>query len=116
MNYKDLNCWKFAIELVNSVYELTNKFPDYEKYALRTQINRAVVSISSNIAEGSARKNNKEFIQFLYIALGSASELETQLIIAQNLKYISSDFDIYDKIVEVKKLILGLIKYLSNKG
>ena len=52
MNYKDLNCWKFAIDLVNSVYELTNKFPDYEKYALRTQINRAVVSISSNIAEG----------------------------------------------------------------
>ena len=116
MNYKDLDCWKLAMELVNSVYSITSTFPEVEKFALRTQMNRAVISIPSNIAEGCARNSDKDIVKFLYIALVSVSELETQLIIAENLKYLSNQKDIYDKIVNVKKVIIGLIKYLSNKG
>ncbi len=97
MNYKDLDCWKLAMELVNSVYSITSTFPGVEKFALRTQMNRAVISIPSNIAEGCARNSDKDIVKFLYIALGSVSELETQLIIAENLKYLSNQKDIYDK-------------------
>ena len=84
MDYKDLNVWKDSIDLVENIYKLVNTFPKEEVYALTDQLKRASVSIPSNIAEGSNRNTTKEFIQFLYIALGSASEVETQLIISQN--------------------------------
>ena len=79
-----------------------------------SQINRSAVSIPSNIAEGSARQSDKEMIQFLHVALGSAAELETQLVIAKKLGYKVKD-NIYDKIIDVKKVILGLVKYLKGK-
>ena len=76
-----MEVWKLSIDLVEKVYIITNDYPSNEKFGLVSQIRRAAISIPSNIAEGSARKSDKEFIQFLYIALGSLSELETQFII-----------------------------------
>ena len=114
MSYKKLDCWNLAIELVETVYGITSAFPDKEKFNLISQINRSAVSIPSNIAEGSARQSDKEMIQFLYVALGSIAELETQLIISQKLGYAVQN-DIYDKIVDVRKLIIGLVKYLKSK-
>ena len=114
MSYKKLNCWKLSIELVMDVYELTSNFPENEKFGLVSQINRAAVSIPSNIAEGSARQSDKEMVQFLHVSLGSIAELETQFIIAQRLNYLN-ETNIYDKIADVRKTIIGLIKYLKSK-
>ena len=82
MNHKDLDVWKKSMDLVEAVYALTKSFPDDERFGLTNQIQRAAVSVPSNIAEGSARKSDKELIQFIYIALGSLSEIETQYLIA----------------------------------
>ena len=79
----DLNVWKKGIELVEEIYKITSNFPKEEIYGLTSQMKRAVISIPSNIAEGASRQSSKEFIYFLYIALGSASELEKHLIIAK---------------------------------
>ena len=112
--HKDLDVWKKSMDLVESVYCRTERFPDSEKYGLTNQIRRCAVSISSNIAEGAARKTDKEFVQFCYIALGSLSELETQLLIAERLKY-SQNIDILENVVEIRRMLLGLIKYLKSK-
>ena len=85
--HKDLDVWKKSMDLVEEVYRRTDSFPPSEKYGLTNQIRRCAVSISSNIEEGAARNTDKEFVQFCYIALGSLSELETQLLIAERLKY-----------------------------
>ncbi|QFR42541.1 four helix bundle protein [Sulfurimonas xiamenensis] len=87
-DYKDLNIWKESMDLVENVYRLVKLFPKEEIYALTDQLKRAVVSVPSNIAEGQNRNTDKEFVQFLYIALGSASEVETQLLIAKRLNYL----------------------------
>ena len=93
--HKDLDVWKKSVSLVTSIYEVTKTFPKDEIYGITNQIRRSAVSIPSNIAEGSARKGEKEFIQFLYISLGSLAELETQLIIANNLKYVNlNDYEL----------------------
>lgn len=76
-NFRDLNIWKKAIELIKKVYEASRGFPREELYALSSQMRRSAISIPSNVAEGFRRKHNKEFKQFLYIALGSCAELET---------------------------------------
>lgn len=115
-NHKDLEAWKLSIEFVSEIYELTKVFPKEELYGLTNQIRRSAISIPSNIAEGSARQSDKEFIQFLHIAMGSLVELETQLIIAKNLSYIGTINNESDKIVVIRKLITGLIKYLKNKN
>jgi four helix bundle protein len=112
-NHKDLDVWKEAIELVLDIYEITKSFPKEEVYGLTSQIRRATVSIPSNIAEGAARSSKKEFLKFLYIALGSLSELETELIIAHRLGYFHRN-DIFKKLEIVKKLLLGLIKSLKK--
>ncbi len=115
MNHKDLDVWKKSMDLVEEVYALSNFFPDDEKFGLTNQIRRASVSIPSNISEGAARKSDKEFVQFLYIALGSLSELETQYLIAVRLKYITENKEIENKINEVKRLLLGMKNYLQKK-
>jgi len=112
--HKDLDVWKKSMDLVERVYRRTEGFPDSEKYGLTNQIRRCAVSVSSNIAEGAARNTDKEFVQFCYIALGSLSELETQLLIAQRLKY-SQNIDILENVVEIRRMLLGLIKYLKSK-
>ena len=102
--HKDLTVWSRSIELVKKVYDETASFPKEESYGLTNQIRRCSVSIPSNIAEGAARQGKKEFIQFLYVSLGSLGELETQLIIAQKLGYLNG------------KMLLGLIKHLKERA
>ena len=89
-SYKDLLVWQKGIELVKQIYQITGEFPASEKYGLSSQMQRAAVSIPSNIAEGQARHTTKEFIQFISHAEGSAGELETQLIIAAELGYCTT--------------------------
>lgn len=114
--HKDLDVWKEAVMLVKKIYELTSVFPKEEIYGLTSQIRRAVVSIPSNIAEGAARNSRKEFIQFLYIALGSCAELDTQLIIAKELGYINECQSLlFEDLEKIKSKILGLIRYFRNK-
>jgi four helix bundle protein len=84
-SYKDLEVWQLAVELVKDIYLVTGKFPASERFGLTQQIRKASVSIPSNIAEGQFRNSSKEFKQFLSVALGSAAELETQLIIAKKI-------------------------------
>ena len=87
-DYKDLKIWQKGIEIVDKVYEITSGFPKSELYGLAGQMRRAAVSIPSNVAEGFARKSNKEYKQFLYVSLGSCAELDTQLIIAKRRGYV----------------------------
>jgi len=114
--HKDLDAWKRSLDLVEVVYKVTRAFPQEEMYGLTNQLRRAVVSIPSNIAEGAARGSKKEFIQFLYIALGSLSEVETQLIIANRLGYVNDTNDMDQQLETVRKLILGLIRYLRARN
>jgi len=112
---RDLNVWKEAMNLVKQVYIETKKFPKEEIYGITNQIRRAAVSIPSNIAEGNGRKNRKEYINFLSIANGSLMELETQLIISENIGYLDKEnIDILLKQVElVSRLLNGLRKSLE---
>ncbi|MCK4696253.1 MAG: four helix bundle protein [Candidatus Cloacimonetes bacterium] len=108
--HKDLEVWKRAIEFVVSIYKLTETFPKEERYGLTAQMRDSSVSIPSNIAEGAGRNSNKEYIHFLYISLGSAAELETQLIISDKLNYIKKNKNFYfTEIVEIIRMLHGLI-------
>ncbi|MFC5269535.1 four helix bundle protein [Adhaeribacter terreus] len=89
--FKELKVWQEAMELAKAVYATTKLFPTEEKFGLTSQINRAAVSIPSNIAEGSGRGTDKDFAQFLNIALGSAFELETQIILANSFGFIPAE-------------------------
>jgi four helix bundle protein len=115
MTHIDLEVWKRSIKLVTDVYKLTSSFPKQEIYGLTSQIRRSAVSIPSNIAEGAARRSKTEFRQFLYVALGSASELETQFIIAKELSFIEEDIVtiLLKEINSISKMLLGLIKSLN---
>ncbi len=115
-NYKDLNIWKRSIELVKNIYEVSNSFPKGELYVLTSQLRRTAISIPSNIAEGFSRFHNKEYRQFLYIALGSCAELETQMIIANYLKYLDDDRfnDIINESEVICKMISNLIKKIND--
>ncbi len=114
MYHKDLEAWKLSIELVGDIYKITKQFPQSEIYGLTNQMRRCAVSIPSNLAEGAARASQKETLHFIDIAIGSLAELETQLIIAQNLNYISTSSDIIEKIKQVNALYIGLQKYLAQ--
>lgn len=114
-SYKDLELWQVSMNFVSEVYTLTKSFPKEELYGLTSQIRRCVISIPSNIAEGSSRKGTKEFIQFLWIANGSLSEFETQIEIAQKLGYIASIDIILEKVKHIRKMLHGLIHSLENK-
>lgn len=104
--YKELKVWQKAIELVTDIYRTTAKFPDKERFGLVSQINRAAVSIPSNIAEGAGRNSDKEFLYFLSVAHASSYETETQLIISHNLNYLlAKELDVLtDKINEWQKM------------
>jgi four helix bundle protein len=112
-HYK-LEAWKRARELVLSVYSLTQTFPKEEMFGLAAQLRRAAVSVPSNIAEGGAREGKREFAQFLNIARGSLSELETQLLIATDLGYIKADNAVFELVDHVSRLITGLRKSLRT--
>ena len=115
-NFKKLQIWNDSMSLINDTYSITAKFPSIEKFGLRSQLNRCVISIASNIAEGSSKRSNKHFIQFLEISLGSAFEWETQLIASKNLGYISEkEFCTLDgKISQIQKKISNFIEKLNN--
>ena len=114
-NYRDLVVWQKGIELTIGIYKLTSNFPESEKFGLTNQLRRAAVSIPSNIAEGHARKSDKEFGRFLRIALGSCAEIDTQIIIAKELEYIPKDIaaGLSARAVEIQKMIYGLIRSLQ---
>jgi four helix bundle protein len=116
MEHKNLDVWKKSMDLVEVTYKLTQQFPDSEKFGLTSQMRRSAVSIPSNIAEGAARKGDKELIQFLYIAIGSISELETQYLIAVRLKFTNKDEVIEGLLLNVKKMLLGFKNYVSKKS
>jgi four helix bundle protein len=113
--HKKLTVWKRAVDFVVSIYGAAKRFPKPEEFGLSSQMKRAAVSLASNIAEGAARQSKKEFRQFLYIAQGSASEIDTQLEIALRLGYVTPDE--MDKLSieldEIGKMLSGLIRSLS---
>jgi len=114
--FEDIQAWQKARELVKSVYRITSRGGFAKDYSLKDQIRRASVSIISNIAEGFARQTNKEFSQFLHIALGSVAEVQSQLYVAQDLNYVSKEEfgRIYELSSEVARLVTGFIKYLQG--
>ena len=115
MYYQELEVWKESIELVKEIYNVTLQFPADEQYCLASQIKRAVISIPSNIAEGAARYSDKDTSRFIDIALGSIAEVDTQLVIAKELGYITNNIDDTEKhLKHVNALLLGFKKYLDK--
>jgi four helix bundle protein len=113
-NFKDLKIWQKGIDLAKTIYKITESFPAKETYGIVGQMRRSVVSVPSNIAEGFMRRHNKEYRQFLYIALGSLAELETQVIISEQLGFLNKEESskIQTNIDEIDKMTTGLIKCL----
>ena len=112
-SYKDLEIWKLSITVAKLIYRLTNQLPKEEIYGLSSQIRRSAVSISSNIAEGFQRQHKKEFRQFLYQCLGSLAELETQLLITNDVHKIKLPEDLSEAIDILGKKIRTLIKVVN---
>lgn len=116
-SYKDLIVWQKAMDLVTMVYALTRQFPREELYGLTNQVRRAAISVPSNIAEGQARQSTAEFRNFLSIARGSLAEVETQLLIAQRLKYLTQK-DLSQVMAthqEISKMLPALISQLATR-
>lgn len=112
--YRDLDIWNAGIKLVKEIYKLAEKFPKEEMYGLSAQMRRSAVSIPSNVAEGFRRYHNREYRQFLYITLGSCAELETQITIAKELKYIQEEQEavLLEKLDHICRMTSNLIKKL----
>ena len=105
--FKDLEIWKRSRVFSYKIYEVTSKFPDSERFGLTNQLRRASVSIPSNIAEGSSRNSNKDFSRFLEIAIGSAYEIETQLLISKDLNLVSEETLelLISELIEITKMM-----------
>ncbi len=116
-SYRDLIAWQKAMDLVEKVYHLVHDFPANEIYTLSSQLKRSAISVPSNIAEGGSKKSIKDFIKFLNISYGSLAELETQILIAERVKFISKEKSemILQYSEEVAKIISGLISSLKLK-
>lgn len=112
-----LDVWKKSMNLVVEIYKITSQFPNEEKFGIISQMRRSAVSIPSNIAEGAARESNKEFRNFLSISQGSSAELETQLILCNQLKYIGEQElnKMLNLLSDISKMIIGLRKSLQNR-
>ena len=119
-SFRDLRVWREAMQLASFVYRSTADFPKYELYGLAQQMRRAAVSVPSNIAEGKGKgySSNKEFVHFLLYARGSLWELQTQILIAEELQYISQAkrLELLGKAEEVSRALSGLISVLSSKA
>jgi four helix bundle protein len=115
-DYKKIKVWQKSYKLVLDIYRMTESFPKQEIYALTSQIRRAAVSIPSNIAEGSAKDSEPDFARFLEISLGSAFELECQLLLARDLSYIQleNSQNLMQDVEEVKKMLFAFIKTLRK--
>ncbi len=114
-SYRDLVAWQKAMDLVTTVYQITASFPKEELYGLTSQLRRAAVSVPSNIAEGQGRRGVAEFRHFLRQASGSLMELETQVMIAERLRYLSPESanHVLDRSAEVGRVLNGLINSLK---
>lgn len=112
--FKDLRVWKLGMEIVVEIYKLTKGFPNKEIFGLTSQMRRAAISVPSNIAEGFNRYHKKEYMRFLYIALGSCGELETQVEIADQLEYVEREDKeiLMDKLNYETRMLRNLIKKL----
>jgi len=115
--HEKLDVWRKAIDFVVTVYRITDSFPKEEKFGLTSQIRRAAVSVPANIAEGAARQSGKEFVYFLSNAQGSASELETELLIAHRLGYLSENsyHEMRSTMDSMGRMILGLSQSVKSK-
>jgi four helix bundle protein len=113
-SHKDLDVWKQSMDLASTFYRLSAQFPKEEVYGLSLQDRRSAVSIPSNIAEGAARNSSKEFIQHLYIALGSAAELETQLLLARQMDFLT-ETEPLQQLDQIRKMLIGLIQSVKQK-
>lgn len=115
--HHSLDAWKRSIDFVVEIYKVTDGFPKEERFGLTSQIRRAAVSIPANIAEGAARKSDKEFLQFLSIAQGSASEVETEILIAYRLGFLEKqNYEIlFRSLNDIGQMITGLSKHLKQK-
>ena len=107
-NFKDLKVWQLSKNLVVDLYRVTSSFPKQEVFGITAQIRRSAVSIPSNIAEGFFRHGKKDYAHFISMALGSASELETQLIIAGELEFLENKDAFLQRIDEIQKMLHGL--------
>ena len=115
--HKKLNVWQQSMKVAQVVYKLTNTFPAEEKFGIVSQMRRAAISIPCNIAEGAARQGKKEFKNFLSVAQGSLSELDTQLDLALLLGYLDKENleEIADPLLRTDKMLTGLIRKLTGK-
>lgn len=115
--YKNLKVWKKSRELVSQIYRLTSSFPDEEKYGITSQLRRAIISVTTNIAEGSARQSGKEFNRFLDIAYSSAIETENLVILSMDLSFIQQDDakDLLNSLDEIQKMLHGLSASITSK-
>ena len=113
--HKNLDVWIKGMDVAEEIYKLTKVFPVDEKFGLISQLRRAAISVPSNIAEGASRSSTKEFIRFLYIARGSISELETQLLLSRRLGYLSKEVKIIHKVEEIGKMLTALTKTLKKR-
>lgn len=116
-NFRNYQVWQDAVNYASIIYKVTSDMPWFEKKGLCDQLQRAVVSISSNIAEGSAKPSNAEFAHYLDTALGSSYEVETQLLIANKVEYIDNDKynELHNGIVDIEKQLAGLIRSLRSE-
>jgi four helix bundle protein len=115
VTHKDLDIWKMGLDIVERIYQITGKFPKDEQFGLTAQMRRAAVSIPSNVAEGAARNSKREFLQYLYISLGSLAEVETQLLIAERLGFLK-DQEILERVEHLRRKPLNFIKYIKGKA
>lgn len=113
--HHDLQIWQLGMVLVKDIYGMTGKFPDNEKFGLCSQMQRAAVSIPSNISEGAARSGDREFLHFLSIARGSLCELETQVIIASDLGYFTGSEKLMSNINELFAKLSALMNSINKK-
>src|SRR5256885_15863073 len=113
--YRDLIAWQKAMELVKTVYRVTEKMPESERFGLTIQMRRAAVSIPSNIAEGYARQTTADYVKFLRMARGSLAELSTQAELAVGMTMLSPNQQLTDLLSETDRVLQGLIRSLQNK-
>ena len=115
-DFKKLKVWQRSHQLALDVYKSTKDFPKNEQYGLISQMRRSAVSIPSNIAEGYGKEGQAEFARYLRIAMGSASELEYQLILSHDLKYISRELfqTIEDEVIQLKKMLVVFTQRIAN--
>jgi len=115
--HERLDVWKKAVDFVVEIYKITEAFPKDERFGLTSQLRRAAVSVPANIAEGAARTSPKEFAHFLSNAQGSASEVETELLIANRLNYLDGEhyISLHDSLDDLGKMMNGLTRYVRSK-